>query len=276
MLLDLSNKKGIVLGIANKWSIAYHVAKMLHNCGAEIIISYGVPQLEGRVQDISKELDGIEVMFYDASDENSVNTLVDQVKDKWDDIDFIVHAIAFSDKKELRGDFFKTSRANFTNSMAISCYSLVELSNAFLPLMKHKNSSILTFSYYGAEKIIPNYNIMGTCKAALENTVKYLAYSLGKYSVRVNAISAGPLKTLSSAGISDFSNVYNWVQDNGPMKRSVMPEEVAKAAVFMVSDMASGITGEILHVDCGYNIMGMKYSKEDLSLEDLLAETECK
>ncbi|ETO91870.1 MAG: enoyl-(Acyl-carrier-protein) reductase [Candidatus Xenolissoclinum pacificiensis L6] len=256
----VKGKKGIVLGVANKWSIAYSVAKLLHNEGAEIILTYGIPQLEKRVIDVSKELNNSKIMFYDAGNNSSSSELVSEVQKFYPSIDFIVHAIAFSDKNELKGEYHNISRDNFSNSMNISCYSLIDLANAFQPLMKKNGGSIVTFSYYGGEKFVPNYNVMGTCKAALENMVKYMACSLGGYNIRINALSAGPLKTLSSSGISNFGNILDWVKQNSPMQRNVSAEEVAKVVLFLISDLSTGITGEVIHVDCGYNVIGVPFN----------------
>jgi enoyl-[acyl-carrier protein] reductase I len=253
----LTGKKGVILGVANEMSIAWHIAKACKANGAEICLTYPNEAMKQRVTKLGAEL-GMEQYFQcDAARQESIENACEEIKKAYGEIDFIVHAVAFSDKNELKGRYVDTSPENFANTMNISCYSLVAISKQLAPIMS-REGSILTLSYYGAEKVIPNYNVMGVAKAALETSVKYLALDLGLDGIRVNAISAGPIRTLAAAGIADFRKMLNYNEKNAPLKRNVTGEDIAGTATFLLSKASSGITGEIVHVDCGYNIIGMK------------------
>ena len=256
----LSGKRGIIFGIANDKSIAYSIAKHAHENGAELILTYLNDAFKKRVDPIASQFSNSKTFHCDVSDQNQIDQLFLDVSKIWDSVDFIVHAVAFSDKNELTGRYIHTSLENFLNSMHISCYSLTNIARVFEPLMKNNNSSssILTLTYYGAEKVMPHYNVMGVCKAALEASVKYLASDMGANGIRVNAISAGPIRTLASSGINDFNYILEWNKNNAPLRRNVTQDEVGKAALLLLSDLGSGITGENIHVDCGYHVVGMK------------------
>lgn len=253
----LSGKKGVILGIANEMSIAWHIAKACNDNGAEICLTYPNEMMKSRVTKLGEQLGTQHYFECDVADQKSIESACDQLKQVYGEIDFIVHAVAFSDKNELKGRYVDTSPENFTNTMNISCYSLTAIAKHLSPIMSNEGS-ILTLSYYGAEKAIPNYNVMGVAKAALETSVKYLALDLGIDGIRVNAISAGPIRTLAAAGISDFRRMLQWNEKNSPLRRNVTGEDIGGAAVFLLSRASSGITGEIMHVDCGYNALGMK------------------
>ena len=253
----LSGKRGVILGIANEMSIAWHIARACKENGAEICLTYPNESMKQRVTKLGGELGTEQYFECDVARQESIENACEQIKAAYGEIDFIVHAVAFSDKNELKGRYVDTSPENFANTMNISCYSLVSISKHLAPIMT-REGSILTLSYYGAEKVIPNYNVMGVAKAALETSVKYLALDLGVDGIRVNAISAGPIRTLAAAGIADFRKMLNYNEKNSPLKRNVTGEDIAGAAVFLLSKASSGVTGEILHVDCGYNIVGMK------------------
>ncbi len=255
----LQGKKGIITGIANERSIAYGIAKVLDNYGAEFAITYPNDNLRKKLLPIASafNIDEELLLYCNVQDEGTIDNAFDMIKKRWNTIDFLVHAIAFSDKNELKGKYLYTSLENFLNAMHISCYSFTALAQRAEKIMQN-GGSLLTLSYYGAEKVMPNYNIMGLCKAALETSVKYLACDLGLQNIRVNAISAGPIRTLASSGISDFHCISEWHRNNAPLERNITIEEVGKAALYLVSDLSSGTTGEILHVDAGYNVVGMK------------------
>lgn len=256
----MQNKKGLIIGVANDRSIAYSIAKLCKENGAEIILTYLNETFKKRVEPIANQLNASAIFECDVSQEGHIEQLFTDISKIWDNIDFIVHAVAFSDKKELTGRYIETSLPNFLNSMHVSCYSFTHLARVFEPILKKstQGSSILTLTYYGAEKVMPHYNVMGICKAALEASVKYLAMDMGPNNIRVNAISAGPIRTLASAGIGDFNYILDWNKYNSPMRRNVTTEEVAKSALYLLSDLGSGTTGENIHVDCGYHVVGMK------------------
>lgn len=257
----LNGKKGIIIGIGNKDSIAYSIAKECSENGAELILTYLNDSFKKRVEPISKELKNVYGIFEcDVSIPDHIDNLYEFVSKIWSNVDFIVHAVAFSDKNELTGRYINTSLKNFLNSMHISCYSLTNLAKVFEPIMINRNnsSSIITLTYYGSEKVMPHYNVMGVCKAALEASVKYLAVDMGQNGIRVNSISAGPIKTLAASGIGDFNYILNWNKNNSAMRRNVSQDEVGKAALFLLSDLSTAVTGENLHVDCGYHVIGMK------------------
>ena len=225
--------------------------------GAELAFSYANDSIKKRVIPLAEKCNS--KLFYecDVTSDNSIDNFFKSISNKWDSCDFLVHSVAFSDKNELKGEYIQTSRENFSNTMNVSCYSLTALCKKVRSLMKN-GGQILTLSYLGAERVMPHYNIMGVAKSALETSVKYLAEDLGKENIRVNGISAGPIKTLAASGISDFRYILKWNEYNSPLRRSTTIEEVGKNSIYLLSDMSSGVTGEIIHVDCGYHIVGMK------------------
>jgi enoyl-[acyl-carrier protein] reductase I len=253
----LAGKRGLVMGVANNRSIAWGIAQAARRHGAELAFTYQGDALKKRVEPLAQELGGIVVGHCDVTDPASIDAVFDEVKNRWGSLDFVVHCIAFSDKDELTGRYVETSEGNFTKSLLISCYSFTAIAQRAEKLMT-KGGSLLTLTYYGAEKWMPHYNVMGVAKAALEASVRYLAADLGPQAIRVNAISAGPIKTLAASGIGDFRYILKWNEYNSPMRRTVTIEEVGETAAYLVSDMARGMTGEILHVDAGYHVVGMK------------------
>ena len=252
----LKNKKGVVFGIANNHSIAWGISKELAKNGAEIAIGYQNDILLKRVKPLSKEINSKILIKCDFNNSDSVNNAVSKIKKEWGNIDFIIHAVAFADKTELNGRYINTSKDNFLNCLDISCYSLTSLARAFSPIM-NDGGSILTLSFYGSNKVIPNYNLMGVAKAALETSVKYLSIDLGEKNIRVNAISAGPMRTIAGAAINNARAVYNFTEKNSALKRNVHLDEIGKSALYFVSNLSSAVTGEVHYVDCGYNIIGM-------------------
>lgn len=252
----LEGKKGIITGVANNMSISWAIAQLAKAHGAEIALTYQGEVLEKRIFPLAEEIGCDFVQECDVTDEASMDRLFAAVKEKWGKIDFILHGIAFADKNELKGRYIDTSLPNFLNSMNISCYSLTALAKRAEPLM-NEGGSILTLTYYGAEKVIPYYNVMGLAKSALETSVKYLAHDMGGNNIRVNAISAGPIRTLASSGIGDFRSMLKTHAATSPLKRNTTQQDVAGSALYLMSDLSSGVTGEIHYVDSGYNIMGM-------------------
>lgn len=252
----LQGKKGIVTGVANNLSISWAIAQLAKEHGAEIALTYQGEILEKRVIPLSEELGCSFIQECDVTNDASMDKLFEVAKEKWGKIDFIIHAIAFADKDELRGRYIDTSLSNFLNSMNVSCYSLTALAKRAEPLMSD-GGSIITLSYYGAEKVIPFYNVMGLAKSALETSVKYLANDMGPNNIRVNSISAGPIRTLAASGIGDFKSMLKAHANTAPLKRNTTQQDVAGAALYLLSDLSSGVTGENHHVDSGYNIMGM-------------------
>jgi len=253
----LAGKRGLVMGVANNRSIAWGIAKAARAAGAELAFTYQGEALEKRVRPLAAELGAAVVGHCDVTDGASMDAVFDEVKRLWGKIDFVVHCIAFSDKDELTGRYVDTSEANFNKSLNISCYSFTAVAQRAEKLMSD-GGSLLTLSYYGAEKWMPHYNVMGVAKAALEASVRYLAADLGEKNIRVNCISAGPIKTLAASGIGDFRYILKWNEYNAPLRRTVTIEEVGETAAFLLSDMSRGMTGEILHVDAGYHVVGMK------------------
>lgn len=253
----MAGKRGLIMGLANDKSLAWGIAKALHSQGAELAFSYLGEALEKRVRPLAAEVGSDFLLSCDVSDMASIDTCFEELGARWGKIDFLVHAIGFSDKNELRGKYVDTSLENFLLTMNISAYSLVAVTKRAVPLMS-EGGSILTLTYYGAEKVIPHYNVMGVAKAALDTSVKYLAMDLGPQNIRVNAISAGPIKTLAASGIGDFRYILKWNELNSPLRRNVTIEDVGGAGLYMLSDLSSGVTGEIHHVDAGYNVIGMK------------------
>ncbi len=253
----MNGKRGLILGVANNRSIAWGIAKALRDAGAELALTYQGDALRKRVEPLAAELDAFVAGHCDVTDEASIDAVFTAIEEKWGKIDFLVHAVAFSDKDELTGRYVDTSAENFAKTMQISCYSFTAVAQRAEKLMSD-GGSMLTLTYYGAEKVMPHYNVMGVAKAALEASVRYLAVDLGKKAIRVNAISAGPIKTLAASGIGDFRYILKWNEYNAPLRRTVSIEEVGDGALFLLSDMGRGVTGEIQHVDCGYHVVGMK------------------
>lgn len=252
--MDIKGKRALVLGVANNYSIAYGIAKALAEGGAELILSYASPALLKRVLPIAEELGAKHCLECDVSKDYSIRELFSQVSKLWDGIDIVVHSIAYAPKDELNGAFHECSRNGFLTAMDISVYSLVACLREAKPLMK-PGASAITLSYYGAEKVVPHYGVMGVAKAALEASVRYLAHSLGPDGIRVNAISAGPIKTLSSAVIGGVSQMQKRIEKSAPLERNISLEDIAKTALYLLSDYASGVTGETIYVDAGINIM---------------------
>jgi enoyl-[acyl-carrier protein] reductase I len=253
----MQGKKGLIMGLANDRSLAWGIARALGDQGAELAFSYQGEALEKRVRPLAEELGSDLLIDCDVSDMKALDKAFAELKTKWESLDFVVHAIGFSDKNELRGKFVETSIDNFLLTMNISVYSFIAVAQRARALMK-PGGSMLTLSYYGAEKVIPHYNVMGVAKSALETSVKYLAADLGPEGLRVNAISAGPIKTLAASGIGDFRYIMKWNEYNSPLRRNVTIEDVGGAGLYLLSDLAAGVTGEIHHVDAGYNVVGMK------------------
>ncbi len=253
----MAGKRGLIMGVANNRSIAWGIAKAVAAQGAEVAFNYQGDALKKRVEPLAAELGSRLVLPCDVTDKASVDALFAEIGRAWGRLDFLVHAIAFSDKNELDGRYVDTSETNFTQTMLISCYSLTALAQRAEKLMTN-GGSIVTLTYYGAEKVMPHYNVMGVAKAALEASVRYLAADLGKNAIRVNAISAGPIKTLAASGIADFRYILRWNEYNSPLRRTVSLDDVGGAGVYLLSDLSSGVTGEVHHVDAGYHIQGMK------------------
>jgi enoyl-[acyl-carrier protein] reductase I len=253
----MGGKRGLIMGLANDRSLAWGIAKALAGQGAELAFSYQGEALQRRVAPLAGEVSPDFLIDCDVSDMAALDRAFGEIESRWGRLDFLVHAIGFSDKNELRGKFVDTSLDNFLMTMNISVYSFVAVTRKARELMPD-GGSVLTLSYYGAEKVIPHYNVMGLAKSALETSVKYLAMDLGPERIRVNAISAGPIKTLAASGIGDFRYILKWNEYNSPLRRNVTIEDVGGAALYLLSDLASGVTGEIHHVDAGYNVVGMK------------------
>jgi len=253
----LAGKRGLVLGLANNRSIAWGIAKAAHLAGAELALTYQGESLEKRVRPLAQELGAHVLGHCDVTETATLDAVFDEIGRIWGRLDFVVHCVAFSDKDQLTGRYIDTSAENFTNTLLISCYSFTAVAQRAERLMSD-GGALLTLTYYGAEKWMPHYNVMGLAKAALEASVRYLAADLGEKNIRVNAISAGPIKTLAASGIGDFRYILKWNEYNAPLRRTVTIEEVGETGAFLVSPMARGITGEIVHVDAGYHIVGMK------------------
>lgn len=252
----LAGKKAIVFGVANDHSIAWAIAQALHGAGAELALTYVGPGLERRVRPLAESLGVRVVLPCDVTKDEDIAATFTSLREAWGRVDLVIHAVAFALRDELQGRFVNTSRAGFQVALDVSAYSLIGIARAALPLLS-AGASLLTLTYFGAEKVLPNYNVMGIAKAALEACVRSLAYDLGPQGIRVNAISAGPIRTLSSAGISGFKAMLHHHAERAPLRRNVAPDEVARTAVYLCSEMASGVTGEVLHVDAGYNVVGM-------------------
>ncbi len=258
MAVDLmAGKRGLIMGLANERSIAWGITQALGDAGAQLAFSYQGEALKKRVMPLAEQLGSDFVVECDVADDQGIDNLFGTLSSRWNSIDFIVHAIGFSDKNELRGRYVDTSRENFRTTMDISVYSFTAVARHAAPMMPD-GGSMLTMTYYGAERVMPHYNVMGVAKAALEASVRYLAEDLGKDGIRVNAISAGPIKTLAASGIGDFRYIMKWNEYNSPLRRSVDIADVGKSALYLLSDLSSGVTGETHHVDAGYHVVGMK------------------
>ncbi len=252
----LKNKKGIVFGIANDHSIAWGVAKTLHENGAQLAITYQNQTLLKRVKPLAEKVNSELLLECDFNEEKSIEKTINTISKEWDSIDFVIHAVAYSDKNELNGRYIDTSKNNFIQSLNISCYSFTKIAKLVEPYMKN-GGSLLTLSFYGSKKVMPNYNVMGVAKAALETSVKYLSVDLGSKNIRVNAISAGPMRTLAGAAIANAREVFKYTEDNSPLKRNVSLNELGNSSLYLVSDLSSAVTGEVHFVDSGFNIKGM-------------------
>ncbi len=266
----MQGKKGLVMGVANDRSIAWGIAKVAADHGATLGFTYQGDALEKRVRPLAESVNSPLVVPCDVTNPDSMDAVFAEVEKTWGKLDFMVHAIAFSDKDELKGQYLDTSRDNFLRTMDISCYSLTALAQRAAPLM-NEGGSIVTLTYYGAERVMPHYNVMGVAKAALEASVRYLAVDLGQRGIRVNAISAGPIKTLAASGIGDFRYILKWNELNSPLKRNVTIDEVGGAGLYLLSDLGSGVTGEVHHVDCGYHTVGMVAVDAADEVSELLA-----
>lgn len=253
----MTGKRGLIMGLANDKSLAWGISKALHAQGAELAFSYQGEAILKRVRPLAEQVGSDLLIDCDVSDMAALDTAFDTLKARWPTIDFVVHAIGFSDKSQLRGHFYDTTLDNFLLTMNVSAYSLVAVAKRARELMPD-GGSILTLSYYGAEKVVPHYNVMGVAKAALEASVRYLAVDMGPENIRVNAISAGPIQTLAARGIGDFNYILKWNELNSPLRRNVTIEDVGGAGLYLLSDLASGVTGEVHYVDGGYNVIGMK------------------
>ena len=252
----IKNKKGIIFGIANDHSIAWSIAKKLYDNGANLAITYQNDSLLKRVKPLANKLDSKLLIECDFSEEGSIEKSFEIIKNEWGTIDFIIHAIAYSDKNELGGRYLDTTSENFLNTLNISCFSFTKIAKLVHPIMKN-GGSLLTMSFYGSTKVMPNYNVMGVAKAALETSVKYLSVDLGENNIRVNAISAGPMRNLAGAAIANAREVYKYTEENSSLKRNVNLHELGNTSVYFVSDLSQAVTGEIHYVDCGFNIKGM-------------------
>ena len=253
----MNGKRGIVMGVANDRSIAWGIAEAVAKQGAEIAFTYQGDALEKRVRPLAEKVGSNIIIPCDVSSDEAIEETFRLLKEKWDTIDFIVHAIAYSDKEELKGEYVDTTRENFYKTMDISVYSFTAIAQRAARMMPN-GGSMITLTYYGAEKVMPHYNIMGVAKAALESSVRYLAADLGSDKIRVNSLSAGPIKTLAASGIGDFRYILKWNQYNSPLRRNVTLNDVGGCGVYLLSDLSAGVTGETHHVDCGYHVVGMK------------------
>ncbi len=253
----MKGKRGLIMGVANERSIAWGIADALHKAGAKLAFTYQGETFKKRVAPLVQPLDPVALIDCDVSEQGSIDAAFAELKTKWPSLDFLVHAIAFSDKDQLKGRYIDTTPENFAMTLNISCYSFTAVANRAEKMMTN-GGSLLTLTYYGAQKVMPHYNVMGVAKAALEASVRYMAEDLGKRAIRVNAISAGPIKTLAASGIGDFRYILKWNEFNSPLRRTVTIEEVGNSAVFLLSDLGKAVTGECLHVDCGYHVVGMK------------------
>ncbi len=253
----MRGKRGLVMGVANNRSLAWGIASAARAAGAELALTYQGDALKKRVEPLAAELQAHVAGHCDVTDPATIDAVFEEIEGLWGGLDFLVHAIAFSDKDELTGRYVDTTAENFSKTMSISCYSLTALAQRAEKLMS-SGGSILTLTYYGAEKVMPHYNVMGVAKAALEASIRYLAVDLGPKAIRVNAVSAGPIRTLAASGIGDFRYILKWNELNAPLRRTVTIDDVGRAALFLLSDLSGGVTGEVVHVDAGYHVVGMK------------------
>ena len=267
----MKDKKGLIMGVANDRSIAWGIAKSIAKQGGQLAFTYQSETLKKRVLRLAQSVGSDILIPCDVTDASSITKTFEILKNKWGNLDFLVHGIAFSNKDELKGKYYKTSLENFNQTMHISCYSFTEACRLAEPIM-NKGGSILTLTYYGAEQVMPHYNVMGIAKAALEASVRYLAVDLGEKNIRVNAISAGPIKTLAASGIGDFRFILKWNELNSPLKRNVSQDEVGNSALYLLSNLGSAVTGEVQHVDCGYHTVGMVAVDEAQEVSKLLNE----
>jgi enoyl-[acyl-carrier protein] reductase I len=269
----MAGKKGLIMGVANERSIAWAISKACHDSGAKLAFTFQGEALEKRVRPLASSIGSEIVMPCDVTDPTSIDATFAEVEKKWGGLDFLVHAIAFSDKAQLKGRYLDTTSDNFNLTMNVSCYSFTAVAQRAVPLMKD-GGCLLTLTYSGAERVIPHYNVMGVAKAALEASVRYLAADLGEQKIRVNAISAGPIKTLAFSGIGDARYILKWNELNSPLKRNIEPKEVGNAGLYLLSDLGTGVTGEVLHVDAGYHIVGMVKTSSAKQIAELLGNFE--
>jgi enoyl-[acyl-carrier protein] reductase I len=265
----MAGKRGIVMGVANERSIAWGIASKLQSQGAELAFTYQGDALLKRVRPLAESIGSDIILPCDVTDDASIDAVFDTLQERWGKLDFLVHAIAYADKEELKGKYLNTSRDNFARSLDISCFSLTAVAQRAVPLMTD-GGSMVTLTYYGAERVMPHYNVMGVAKAALEASVRYLAADLGDRDIRVNAISAGPIKTLAASGIGDFRYILKWNEYNSPLRRNVSLDQVGGAALYLLSDLSGGVTGEVHHVDSGYHVVGMLQTEAAPQLVELL------
>jgi enoyl-[acyl-carrier protein] reductase I len=258
----MAGRRGLVMGVANDHSIAWAIAAAAHKHGASLAFTHQGEAFARRVEPLAESVDSTIVMPCDVSDPESLDAVFARIGEEWGELDFVLHAIAYSDKNELRGRYLETSRDNFLQTLDISCYSFTAVAQRAAPLMK-EGGSLVTLTYSGAERVMPNYNVMGVAKAALEASVRYLATDLGGQGVRVNAISAGPMRTLAGSAISSARTVFKWQGENAPLRRNIGNDDVGGAGVYLLSDLSAGVTGEVLYVDAGYNVIGMLNLKDD-------------
>jgi enoyl-[acyl-carrier protein] reductase I len=265
----MAGKRGLIMGVANDRSIAWGIASAVHAQGAELAFTYQGDALKKRVVPLADSVGSEIVLPCDVADDDSIDAAFAAIAERWDRLDFLVHAIAYADKEELKGKYVDTSRDNFVKSLDISCYSFTAVARRAVPLMRG-GGSLLTLTYYGAERVMPHYNVMGVAKAGLEASVRYLAADLGEQNIRVNAISAGPIKTLAASGIGDFRYIRKWNEYNSPLRRNVSIEQVGGAALYLLSDLSSAVTGEVHHVDSGYHVVGMMSTDAAPQVAELL------
>jgi enoyl-[acyl-carrier protein] reductase I len=271
----MAGKRGLVMGVANDRSIAWGIAETVAKHGAEVAFTFQGEALEKRVRPLAESVGSTHILPCDVTDDASIDAVFSELEESWGSLDFVVHAIAFSDKDELKGKYIETSRDNFVKTLDISCYSLTAVAQRAAPLMTN-GGSIVTLTYYGAERVMPHYNVMGVAKAALEASVRYLAVDLGGQGIRVNAISAGPIKTLAASGIGDFRYILKWNELNSPLRRNVGIDEVGGSGLYLLSDLGSGVTGEVHHVDCGYHVVGMVAVDAADEVSELLSSIKAK
>ena len=253
----MAGKKGLIMGVANERSLAWGISSAVAAQGAELAFTFQGEALEKRVRPLAESVGSDIVLPCDVTDTASLDAVFESLRQRWGRLDFVLHAIAYSDKEELKGKYLETTAENFAQTMAISCYSFTAVAQRAVPLMT-EGGSLLTLTYLGAERVMPHYNVMGVAKAALETSVRYLAMDLGDQNIRVNALSAGPVKTLAASGIGDFRYILKWNQYNSPLRRNVTLEDIGGSGLYLLSDLSSGVSGEVHHVDCGFHIVGMK------------------